>query len=107
LEFSKFYVGDTITVQLIREGKEMEVKVCYLPTLINHVAERFTGGKSVRLDSFKKVLVHDAAIKAVECGGPVFNSKGEFYGINIARVSRTSTIMLPYDVVRNFLEKSL
>jgi len=103
LELSKYFVGDTVKITLIRDEKQMEVKVCYLPRVSNHIAEEFENGKSVRTDNFKKVLIHDAAVKASECGSPVFNKEGKFYGINIARVSRTATIMLPYDAIRSFL----
>ncbi|WP_316792042.1 trypsin-like peptidase domain-containing protein [Pedobacter frigoris] len=106
-QVNKYFAGDTITVELLRDGKEMQVKFYYIPFRMNHIAERFAGGHSTKSDGYKKVLVHDGAIRADECGSPVFNGKGEFYGINIARVSRTSTLMLPYDMIRSFLDKSM
>ncbi len=106
-QVSKYFAGDTITVELVREGKPMQVKLYYIPFRMSHTSERFAGGHSTKEDGYQKVLVHDGAILASECGGPVFNRKGDFYGINIARVSRTSTIMLPYDIISAFIEKSV
>ncbi len=70
-----------------------------------HSADKFEGGKSVRLDGFKKVFAHDANIKSDECGGPVFDAEGNFYGINIARFSRTTTLVLPAPVIFDIITK--
>jgi serine protease Do len=55
------------------------------------------------VDGFKKLFAHDANIKSDECGGPVFDAEGNFYGINIARFSRTTTLAIPADVIRRIL----
>jgi serine protease Do len=73
----------------------------------NHVAELFTDGKSVRRDGFPEAFAHDAKLKPNECGGPVFDRNGKFMGINIARLSRTSSIAIPANVVAAFVKESL
>lgn len=73
----------------------------------SHVAERFTDGKSIRRDGFPDAFAHDATLKPAACGGPVFDIKGRFVGVNIARLSRTSSIAIPAHAVRVFLQKAL
>jgi serine protease Do len=68
-----------------------------------HTADGFPGGRSLRSDGFRKVFAQDAALKASECGGPVFDGNGRFVGINIGRHSRTSTIVMPADVIAEFV----
>jgi len=70
-----------------------------------HAAERFAGGKSSILDGFDRVFSQDGIVRPEECGGPVFDAKGKFYGINIARFSRTTTLVLPADVIKNVLQQ--
>ncbi|SES13369.1 trypsin-like peptidase domain-containing protein [Pedobacter rhizosphaerae] len=77
------------------------------PAASNHPADKFEGGKSARRDGFASVFAHDAAIKANECGSPVFDQQGNFLGINIARFSRTCTLVMPATVVKKFIERSL
>lgn len=72
-----------------------------------HPAEQFEGGKSVRNDSFRKTFIHDARLFPSDCGSPVFDSEGRFMGINIARVCRTSSVAIPADEVKAFLQAAL
>jgi serine protease Do len=104
-EFAKYMAGDSISMNIVREGKPMQLSV-YLegqPTAY-HVSYEYPGGRSARSDGFRNVLVHDAAIKATECGSPVFDSEGNFYGVNIARRSRTSTLLMPVATLSQFLK---
>ena len=107
-ELSKYMAGDIITLDIVREGTPKQVKIT-LPAhpTSGHPTWRFTGGRSLRSDGFKKIFVQDATIKATECGGPVFDADGNFYGINIARHSRTSTIVMPKDVISTFIQQFL
>lgn len=107
-ELSKYLAGDSISIDAIRDGQEIHLKM-FLPAYPgeNHVASQFEGGRSARSDGFNRVLVQDAAIVPEKCGGPVFNIKGQFYGINIARHSRTSTIIMPVDVISKFIKQAL
>jgi serine protease Do len=105
----QYSAGDTTTVKIRRDDKEYTKPVVlkYPPQkTFNHPAELFAGGKSIRRDGFNQVFVNDSAIKANECGGPVWNAQGKFLGINIARLSRTSTVVIPAAEVRSFMVKS-
>lgn len=103
-ELSKYNPGDSISVECVRADSIFTAKLLLtLRPVGTHAAERFDGGKSVRVDGFKKLFAHDANIKSDECGGPVFDAEGNFYGINIARFSRTTTLAIPADVIRRIL----
>jgi len=95
-ELRKYNPGDSITVECIRADSVFSIKLLLTRRPAgNHAAEQFEGGKSLRSDGFNGVFAHDANLKADECGGPLFDTKGNFMGINIARFSRTTTLTLP------------
>ncbi|MCD0490413.1 trypsin-like peptidase domain-containing protein [Pedobacter sp. MC2016-14] len=105
-ELMKYAPGDTITIQGVRAGNNYNLKVglTKMPARpVVHPADLFDGGKSFRLDGFERVFAHDAIIKPNECGSPVFDADGKFYGINIARFSRTSTLVVPVIMIQKFL----
>lgn len=108
-ELMQYELGDTITVQGQRTSIPFSLKVVLtsMPSGSKHPADYFSGGKSIRRDGFDKVFTHDAIIKPEECGSPVFDLMGKFYGINIARFSRTSCLVMPADVISKFVLKSL
>lgn len=108
-EIMKYEPGDTIIVQGIRAGVPYSISVhlTSMPTVGSHPADHFAGGKSKRRDGFKTVFTHDAIIKPEECGSPVFDLNGKFYGVNIARFSRTSCLVMPADVISKFVLKSI
>jgi len=109
IELQKYWPGDTIRLQLKRGGASFR-KTAILGTMpkpiTNHPAEFFAGGKSGRRDGFEQVFSHDATLKPYECGGPVFDLWGCFYGINIARYSRTSSLTIPPMIIYNFIERT-
>ena len=109
-KLNKLWPGDTIHVQVIRNGIALTENIV-LDTIpqrhFNHPAEMFTGGKSYRRDGFKNIFTHDAILKPTECGGPLFDFKGDFYGINIARYSRTSCLAIPPISIYRFINKTL
>ncbi|MHC1779730.1 MAG: S1C family serine protease [Bacteroidales bacterium] len=95
-ELRRYNPGDSISVECIRADSVFSAKVLLTARPKgNHAADKFEGGKSVRADGFNGVFAHDSNIKADECGGPVFDTNGNFVGINIARFSRTTTLTLP------------
>ncbi len=97
-ECKKYWAGDEVTIQVRRNDSTLSKKIILepkLPVVSSHPASLFDGGKSIRHDGFKKVFAHDAKLKPQECGGPVFDNEGHFYGINIARFSRVSSIVIP------------
>lgn len=108
-ELMKYSPGDTISVEGVRKGNKYSLMVGMKPRpkMIGHPAESFEGGKSVILDGFKQVFAHDAVIRPEECGGPVFDADGRFYGINIARFSRTSTLVMPKTELYKFIAAAI
>jgi len=102
--------GNEIVIVTIRAGVRKRAGIVLgkrpLPSrnAIVHVAERFLDGKSIRKDGFENIFVHDARLKPSDCGGPVFDMKGKFVGINMARYSRTSSIALNAVEVKRFIE---
>jgi serine protease Do len=106
----KYLAGDTTIVTVMQNGEKYtrSIVLKYPPQrVINHPAELFVGGKSQRRDGFNQVLIHDAILKPEESGGPVFDDKGQFIGINIARISRTSTVIMPAKTIKRFMETCL
>ncbi|PWK77108.1 serine protease Do [Mucilaginibacter oryzae] len=106
----KYRAGDTTTFTLISKGVKQDKAIVlkYPPQkTTGHPVERFVGGKSTRRDGFDHVFAHDARIKPNECGGPVFNAAGDFIGINIARLSRTGTIVMPAATVKSFVAANI
>lgn len=104
-ELRKYDPGDSITVECIRADSVFTKKLLLTKRPRGaHAAEQFDGGKSIRCDGFNRVFAHDANIKAEECGGPVFDTKGNFLGINIARFSRTTTLVIPAASLAKILE---
>jgi serine protease Do len=108
LEISKHKPDDTLSLQLVRFGVPYNKQIVLKPRRLNerHIAYRFTDGRSERRDGFKSVLVHDGKLKPAECGGPLYDIDGNFYGINIARVSRTSSLAIPVAILNKFVKDS-
>jgi len=107
-EISKHRPDDTLSLQLVRSGIPYNKQIVLKPRRLNerHIAYRFTDGRSERRDGFQSVLVHDGKLKPAECGGPLYDTDGNFYGINIARVSRTSSLTIPATVLSKFVKDS-
>ena len=107
---NRYWPGDAVTLT-VKQNDKIVQQTIILDTIpqrhFDHPAEKFTGGKSLRRDGFEKVFTHDAILQPYQCGGPVFDDKGAFYGLNIARFSRTSVIALPATVVYDFIERYL
>jgi serine protease Do len=106
----KYRAGDSTTINIIRASKNYikTVILKYPPQKVfNHPAELFRGGKSIRRDGFDNVFIHDTKMQPYECGGPIFDTEGRFRGINIARLSRTSTVAIPVITIKQFIITSL
>jgi serine protease Do len=106
----KYWKGDTIKFDVLRQGNRISKQIILSsrperPT--THPAELFKGGKSNRRDGFNTVFVQSTKIRPEQCGGPVVDTMGNFYGINIARFSRTSTIVAPASVILSFLNTAI
>lgn len=107
---AKYWPGDEISLNWMREGKPFSATAKLAGVWqgsSNHPAEKFAGGKSARRDGFKAVYAHDLALTPDLNGSPVFNSKGNFCGLNIARFSRTAALFMPANVVYQFINEQL
>lgn len=108
-EIQRFKPEQKVKLQ-IKRGMEEFTKDITLASRLNartHIADQFTDGKSERRFGFSSVFVHDSKLKPTECGGPVFDMEGVFYGINIARFSRTSSIAIPAGTIADFVKQAL
>lgn len=107
---NQFWPGDTINIKLKR-GKEVFNKIIVLKPILfpksDHPAEHFAGGSSTIRDGFNQVFSHDAILYSNRCGGPIFDSEGLFYGINIARHSRASCLAIPTSIICQFILHSI
>ncbi len=54
--------------------------------------------------NFPSALQSDMPIEPEDCGGPVYNLKGEFIGIAIARASRTKSYIIPAMELQSLIE---
>ena len=109
-ELVRYWPGDTIVICINREGSQLEKMVVLgnrPQQIANHPVEFFAGGKSLRRDGFKHVFTQDGQLLPAKCGGPVFDIYGHFYGINIARFSRATTVVIPVSVLNNFINGNL
>lgn len=83
---------------------EKEIRLGIRPTESDHAADMMD--KSLRRDGFNRVFCHDAWIKPDNCGSPVFDLEGNFYGINIARHSRVRTFVLPAAEIKKLIDRT-
>lgn len=105
--------GDTVKIKILRADSAINRDVTLTRNIVLaawpesvsiHPAEKFAGGKSVRRDGFKEVFVHDGVLRPEQCGGPVFDAEGCFWGINIARYSRTANLVMPVQIIIQLIE---
>jgi len=109
-EMKKTLPGDNVILQRKVSGVVDTVNMTMLKYPQSgdlHPAERFFGGKSNYRDGFDGVFVQDAKIIPSECGGPVLDINGNLLGVNIARYSRTSTIVSGTSELKKFIEASM
>jgi len=110
-ELQKYLPGDKVTVAGTRNKEKFSINVT-LGTRDDdgdggHIADSLLHGKSKVREGFDKVFVHAANLKPTECGGPLFDTDGNFMGINIARYSRTNSFTIPAAEINNFIEQAL
>ena len=103
-------VGDTVGVELLREGEpvELDIELTEMapdPDSRGERMNRMGGPVSERNVGFDLVFQHDAEIRPVDCGGPLVNLAGEVLGINIARAGRIATYTLPSSLVVESMER--
>lgn len=101
---------DTLHVESMQDDEQVvkDIVLANRPLIEGpHIAERFDGGKSIVRDGFTHVFPHDGRIRPEECGSPVVDRSGRFYGLNIARVSRTGALVTPAEEIRSFLKEGI
>ncbi|WP_316836614.1 serine protease [Pedobacter nutrimenti] len=106
-ELSKYQTNDSVTFQYAKKSGALYTQSFILKRRSVRTSsqdDKFMDGVSLRRDDFKEVLVHDGQLKPSECGGPLLDTKGNFYGINIARLSRTSSLAIPAPMVVRFVK---
>ncbi len=100
--------GDTVELTVKRGSQKMELKVKLgkLDTPGSRKQElqnRSGTGVSDRKDDFPLVLQHDAALRPVDCGGPLVDLSGRALGINVARGGRIKTYAVPIDALTTLM----
>ncbi len=103
----KYWPGDTVSIYIKREDHTLNCQLLLTyppPVNHHHPAEYFAGGKSMRRDGFAHIYVNDAVLQPQQCGGPVYGLTGRFYGIQIARFSRSSSLLLPGVTLEEFIK---
>ena len=100
-----------VNAKIKRDSETLDIKITLgyetdgdIPMM--HVADEFEGGKS-RTTRFPNVILHDGPVLASHCGGPVFDLRQNFVGINIARKSRTRSYILPAKDVIAFTNNAM
>jgi len=105
-EMMKYYPGDSVHFSIKRQTDTLAVVLVLVPRVLReqpHPMNYFEGGKSLRRDGFKNVILHDARVRSYECGSPLYNVKGELVGLNIARFSHTTTVALTVSELLSFI----
>ncbi len=112
----KYNTGDTITVEIRRDGKPTKLKIDLVSSdrmapkmngdQLTHLSE--AGGTiSKRHNGFPSALTHDTVLQAAQCGGPVVDLDGRAIGLNIARADRTASYAIPAATVRRLVAEML
>ena len=105
-----FRPGDTVVIQVERDGNKKSYSITLthpFGDFLSRIAiqQQLGGPLSFRRDDFEAVYQHDTVLKPEQCGGPVVNLDGRAVGINIARAGRTSSYLLPADLLLSRIEK--
>lgn len=98
--------GDTVTLKLLRDGKELELKAKLEPRrpprgrpdqnqMGSELSERRTG--------FPTYFQSDTVLKPKDCGGPVCDLEGHVLGVNIARAGRVESYAVPSEAITPLL----
>ncbi len=96
----KHKAGQWVNIILKRDSRTIKKKVLLGTWVVDPVGQSgmqnaLGGSLSIHRAGYKNVIQHDTPLSPENCGGPVVNLDGKAYGINIARVGRTATYILP------------
>ena len=92
-------IGDTITLTLLRDSKEVKLDIELAeedapPPPPGNGRPNVRGPVNNRYTHMGKVIQHDGVVLPSQQGSPVFDLKGNLVGLNIARADRTRTFAL-------------
>ncbi|KQN34957.1 hypothetical protein ASE92_09995 [Pedobacter sp. Leaf41] len=105
---SHYWPADEVPISWKRKEKLYNGKVTFAwqaQSVSKHPVDRFAGGKSKRRDGFDAVYTHDLALLPRQIGTSVYDLEGNFVGINIARFSRASTLIMPSYKIAAFIHQ--
>ncbi|MEO1006998.1 MAG: trypsin-like peptidase domain-containing protein [Planctomycetota bacterium] len=91
--------GDTVALDIIREGRTMTVLQQLAPAFYPHPA-----GQSLRYTGFRDAFGIMTSSNASLCGGPVVDREGRLLGIAIAWHRPGWLLVLPADVVKQVVD---
>ena len=99
---SHLYPGEEVKLHIRRGSKENDVRVRLASRskiISNWDGEDYAnGGVSLRTDNFPEIIQHEIPLQPCDMGGPVFDLEGNGLGINISRVDRVTTFVLPMEL---------
>jgi serine protease Do len=97
----KMKPGDSVTIKLVRDGKEMELKATLEPSARRGRRDQNLMGSelSVKRTGFPTYFQSDTVLKPKDCGGPVCDLEGHVIGINIARAGRVESYSIPTEAL--------
>ncbi|MFS4455669.1 trypsin-like peptidase domain-containing protein [Maribacter sp. 2304DJ31-5] len=111
-KLSKTRPNETVKITILRKEKEKKLDVVMgrrNPNVNSEYSEHPADQVKVSKirDGFTKAFTHDMPLKLNHCGTPVFNLKGEVYGINIARKGRTCSLAIPSKQIEEIINTIL
>jgi S1-C subfamily serine protease len=105
-------IGDSVSLTLLRDGKEVKLDVELAeedapPPPPGGGRPNVKGPINSRYTHMGKVIQHDGVVLPSQQGSPVFDLRGNLVGFNIARADRTRTFALPAREVAMVLAEML
>lgn len=98
---SHLHPGQEVKLHVRRDKKESDIQVRLASrskVISNWDGEDYAnGGVSLRTDNFPEIIQHEIPLLPADMGGPVFDLEGNALGINISRVDRVTTFVLPME----------
>jgi len=98
---SHLHPGEEVKLHVRRDQKESDIHVRLASRskiISNWDGEDYAnGGVSLRTDNFPEIIQHEIPLQPCDMGGPVFDLEGNALGINISRVDRVTTFVLPME----------
>lgn len=109
----QFSGGDTVDMEIQRDGKILTLNAKLAPSLFRMQADRLrvmnamSGPISNRNTGFVRVLQHDLALNPQQCGGPLLDLDGSCIAINASRAGRVETLAVPSAMVLDLIKNDI